>query len=371
MTYRRTPLITLAAVAALVASACSGGSKAADPTTAVATTAAATTTTSTSTTSTTAAPTTTTTPVARYALTGLPVDDPATQNRPALVVKIDNHPEARPQTGLNQADVVYEEMVEGITRFFAVFQSTDSTPVGPIRSARTTDVNIVAGLSKPLFAWSGGNPTVQRQIAAADLTDVGFGAADKTGGYHRDNRTNAKGVEHTLYADTPSLYSLAPPGQGAPAPLFTFRAAATPSPVGDPTAGVKLHLDGTQAQFVWDAASGTWLRDENGSPHKDYDGVQIAPANVIVQFVSYVGVPGVGQSQQAVTVGEGDAWIFTDGKLVKGKWSRPDPKRPAVYTDATGAPVNLTAGRTWIELPQPGDAVEIPAGADPASVPYP
>src|SRR5262249_6912092 len=79
------------------------------------------TTTSTSTTSTTVAATTTTAAVARYALTGLPVDDPATQNRPALVVKIDNHPEARPQTGLNQADVVYEEMVEGITRFFAVF----------------------------------------------------------------------------------------------------------------------------------------------------------------------------------------------------------------------------------------------------------
>ena len=77
------------------------------------------------------------------------------------------------------------------------------------------------------------------------------------------------------------------------------------------------------------------LRDENGSPHKDYDDVQIAPANVLVQFVSYVGVPGVGQSQQAVTVGEGEAWIFTDGKLVKGKWIRPDPKQPAVYTDAS------------------------------------
>jgi hypothetical protein len=370
VTFRRTPLVTLAGVAALVVAACSGGSKAAEPST-TATTPASTTTTSTSTTSTTVAPTTTTAPVARYALTGLPVDNPATQNRPALVIKIDNHPEARPQTGLNQADVVYEEMVEGITRFFAVFQSTDSTPVGPVRSARTTDVNIVAALSKPLFAWSGGNPTVQRQIGAADLTDVGFNVADKTGGYHRDNRTKAKGVEHTLYADTPSLFALAPAGQGAPAPLFTFRPDGTPSPVGDPTAGVKLHLDGTQAQFAWDPATGTWLRDENGSPHQDYDGVQIAPANVIVQFVSYVGVPGVGQSQQAVTVGEGEAWILTDGKLVKGKWTRPDPKQPAVYTDANGTPVNLTPGRTWIELPQPGDAVEIPAGADPASIPYP
>src|SRR5205823_3423438 len=88
-------------------------------------------------------------------------------------------------------------------------------------------------------------------------------------------------------------------------------------------------------------------------------------------FVSYVAVPGVGQSQQAVTVGEGEAWILTDGRLVKGKWTRPDPKQPAVYTDANGTPVNLTPGRTWIELPQPGDAVELPYGADPASIPYP
>ena len=368
-TSRRTPLLAaLAGVAALVAGACSGGSKAATPTT-TPTTARATS--SSATTSSTVAATTTTQPVARYVLTGLPVTDPATQNRPALVVKIDNHAEARPQTGLNQADVVYEEEVEGITRFFAIFQSTDSSPVGPIRSARTTDVNLVAALSHPLFAWSGGNPTVQRQISGADLTDVGQGQANAPGGYHRDNRTNANGSEHTLYADTAALYTLTPAGQGAPAPLFPFRADSEAAPVGDPIAGVKLKMESTKAQFLWDAASKTWLREENGSPHVDHDGVQIAPANVVVQFVSYVGVPGVGQSQQAVTVGEGEAWILTDGKLVKGTWSRPDPKQPAVYKDAAGNAVKLTPGRTWVELPDPGAAVEIPAGADPASVAFP
>ena len=93
------------------------------------------------------------------------------------------------------------------------------------------------------------------------------------------------------------------------------------------------------------------MRDENGSPHVDHDGVQIAPANVVIQFVSYVGVPGVGQSQQAVTVGEGEAWILTDGKIVKGTWSRPDPKQPAVYTDAAGNPVKLTPGARGSSCP--------------------
>src|SRR5215207_1177401 len=119
-------------------------------------------------------------------LTGRTDIDPALLGRPALVVKIDNHPDAPPQRGLNQADVVYEEVVEGLTRFAAVFHSQDtpSSPddpdvaaVGPVRSARTSDIDIVAGLSRPLLVWSGGNLGVQRAITdaaeAGELVDVG------------------------------------------------------------------------------------------------------------------------------------------------------------------------------------------------------
>ena len=108
---------------------------------------------------------------------------------PALVVKIDNHPQARPQSGLSQADVVYEEIVEGITRFFAVFHSATSDPVGPIRSARTTDVNLLAQLNHPLFAWSGGNKGVVKALKQANVaTDLGASTGNnaRAGGYYRD-----------------------------------------------------------------------------------------------------------------------------------------------------------------------------------------
>ena len=104
-------------------------------------------------------------------LTGLPGNYGDRLDRTALVVKIDNgEPKARPQVGINQADVVYEERVEGsVTRLLAVFHSTDSVPVGPVRSARTSDIAIFTPLNHPYFAWSGANPTFARRIRAATL----------------------------------------------------------------------------------------------------------------------------------------------------------------------------------------------------------
>ena len=108
--------------------------------------------------------TTTTIPVVRNPLTGAPAADESILNRPALVVKIDNHPRARPQWGLNQADIVFEENVEQLTRFAAVFHSQGSDPVGPIRSGRQQDIDLLGSLNHPLFAWSGGNQQVTSAI---------------------------------------------------------------------------------------------------------------------------------------------------------------------------------------------------------------
>ncbi len=129
-------------------------------------------TTATSTTVPETAPPTTIPPVPVYPLTGLPVTDAAAAARPAMVVKIDNNKRARPQSGLNEADIVFEEIVEAQTRFAAVFHSQGSDPVGPIRSGRTQDIDLLGSLNQPLFVWSGGNPSVTKAIEASDFVDL-------------------------------------------------------------------------------------------------------------------------------------------------------------------------------------------------------
>ena len=158
----------------------------------------------------------------RYPLTDLAVADPgAYQPRPAMVVKIDNV-DAEPQSGLNQADVVYEEIVEGrATRFAAVFNSQESNPVGPIRSGRTQDINLLGNLNDPVFVWSGGNAGVTNALQATGWTLLGQG----TPGFFRDG---GRPAPHNLYANMSDLWSQAG-DSGDAVPIFEY---GTPS--GDP-----------------------------------------------------------------------------------------------------------------------------------------
>ncbi len=382
----RTRLIAVALASAAVIAACGGGDddEAASTTTAAAATSttkkpAASTTADTATT-TAAATTTTALPVPTAPLTGVPQTFEAYLNRPALVVKIDNKNQALPQTGLNQADIVYEEEVEGTTRFAAVFQSTDATwaednpdlaVVGPIRSARTTDIDIMAALSKPMLAWSGGNSGVVRAVNGAqdngELTDVGYSQFSKEGGWFRDRSRSAP---HNLYANMRAIYTLAPADQGPPSPVFEFR-GPTDAVAGEDALGVKLTMEDRNVLWQWDVDSEAWLRFQNGDPHEDSNDQVINPANVVVMFVDYKTSSADRNSPEAVTVGEGEVWVFTGGKLVRGTWKRDDRLKPATLTDEAGNPIRLTPGRTWVELPRPGGANLIPAGADPDTVDFP
>ena len=293
-------------------------------------------------------------------LTGLPID-PARAGRPVLIVKVDNAPKARPQAGINEADVVVEEAVEGgVTRFATLFHSREAATVGPVRSARSTDIILAAALNRPLFAYSGANAGFEKLIARSAVVDVGVDRFPND--YSRQGRRSAP---YNQFSVTSRLYAHAPPGSGPPPRLFAFRAAGEPASAAgaSPATGVSVQFRGvivTSAQYRWDPASGTWRRSQDGAPHLDAAGVQVAPSNVVVQLVNYHDTGFREQSgaevPEADLVGEGEAWVLTDGKVVRGQWKKPTPEAVTQYLDSSGSPVRLTPGQTWVELPRPGTA---------------
>ena len=332
----RTLAVVLALLLAVSVAACGGGKKDARPTT----------------TTTEPDPTTTTVAPDPAFLTGLPQDDRNKQDRPALVVKIDNAPEARPQAGLDAADVVYEEVVEGgIVRFLAVFHSKDAASVGPVRSVRPVDPEIVTPL-KGLFAYSGGTPQFVSLIKRAPVTLVGFDELTKA-------YTKRKGrpAPHNLFTSTEALYKGGRAGTPPPPPLFTFLPSNQPFGVagGSPLTSFTVQMGGpTTALWTWDEGPGVWRRTTNGTPHVVDGGPQLGFANVIIQFVRYTNTsardPAGFPVPTAQVIGNGDVWVLSGGRVVKGKWAKPNAAAITQYTDAGNLPIALRPGTTWIAL---------------------
>lgn len=351
------PRLAISMSVLVLAAACGGGGgdeDAATTTVPAATTAAAITSSSAGDEVTTTEESTTTTEVIvtgpRAPLTGLIVDE--VLDRPVLAVKIDNHENARPQKGINQADIVYEEVVEGITRLVGIFQSVDSDPVGPVRSARTTDVRLLAHLSVPLFANSGGNSGTLRQVnSSPNLINMNVNKAP--GEFFRDN-SGGRFAPHNLFTNTSALLARAPETSTAPASIFHYRLASTEI---DPTlpkiTSFSLNM-GHQVTYTWDEETGGWLRVQNGTAHVDDDGVQVAPPNVIVMETRYGTSAADPNSPEAIVTGSGELFVFTEGVLIQGTWSRDEITDIAVLIDLNGDTIEITPGRTWVALPKPG-----------------
>ncbi len=301
-------------------------------------------------------------------LTGLPDPGGETQRRPALSIKIENTPAARPQTGLDVADVVYEQITEGdITRFIAVYNSTIPDVAGPIRSVRAMDPDVVAALGG-IFAYSGGIPESVHLLRQAH----GVNSVDETQADSAMFRDKSKKAPENLYGHGPDL--LGKGGQPVPVhPLFSYLDAGQAFN-GDPASQVSVGFkQGYAVSYTFDPPSRTWQRFIGLTPATAASGQQIAPTNVIVEFVGCCLPSPEGGAYQ--TVGRGDAWGLADGKVVKGKWARSDPSQPTQYTDAAGAPIKLQPGRTWIEFvpASPDYPVEIttPPPAPQSSTPAP
>lgn len=355
------PSLYLACVSSFLMVSCGGGSESVDSVPASSTT---------STIAATSSTTATTNPVAGpvMPLTGLPMADGVLALRPAIVVKVDNHPDARPQTGLNQADIVFEENVEALTRFALVFHSQGSDPVGPIRSGRTQDINLLSSLNGVLFVWSGGNKGVTAAVKSSNFVNMSASAAGKGSGFFR---SDDKKAPHNLYTNTSDIWTVGAGRGGTPLPQFSYSTDPS-SNSGVDVVGVKLRMDGSmKASWEWDADKRAFARRHDAKVHLDSNGEQVTTENLLVLTVEYKISAANKKSPEAQTTGTGVAWVLQQGKITQGTWTRADKMDPWTLTDETGEPILLTPGRTFVELIRKGQGVVVPAGESLAATAWP
>lgn len=306
------------------------------------------------TTTTTAAPATTTTSEAEgpevAPLTGLPVDDAAVLDRPALFLKIDNHPDALPQQGLDQADLVIEMLAEfQLSRFAAVFHSSSPEHVGPVRSSRTSDFDLLRAFDHPLYGSSGGNDNVLAGMRSLPVHDV---TAYTRTEYYRDSSRRAP---HNLYVDTEDLFALAPDDARPPTPWFTYRDEGDALPASArPAEGPVTVRWAFPVTFEWDDERQGWTRSQDGDVHELAGGAVVAPANVVILTAEYGTSSADRNSPDLQSVGEGEALILTAGHLVPGRWIRSSPEDPPALFAQDGGEVHLTPGQTWVVWPREG-----------------
>ncbi len=312
-------------------------------------------------------------------LTGEPIEDISILERPALAVKIGTSSVGRPQTGINQADMLLEFRVESITRLLAVFHSQNAEPLGPVRSARSSDPDILANFGQPVFGHSGANPGVLQQISQGQrqgkLYELSWDNLPNT--YWR---IGDRVPPWNLYTSTSAIRQAAPSTLKAPEPLFEYRHSSEALPsTAEPVPGVEIrYLGGTVVQFVWDEQLQGWARWQDGTPHVDLprnpngtinisgQTAQVAPANVVVLQTPYVSSAVCSYCPEAITVDPqgGFAMVFTDGHLIRGRWTRSSPSRPWQVTDSNGNPVRLIPGQTFIALPGGDTFVLVPELAE-------
>lgn len=318
---------------------------------------AATTSTTAATTSTTAAarPTTARPPKAATAtcpLTDLPAPGGKVPQRPALAVKVDNAPAARPQYGLGTADVVYEEPVEGgLTRYIAIYQCHDADKIMPIRSGRLIDPELLTQFGEhPLFAYSGAIDPVIAKVHASPLIDVG--ANEVPSAYHRDPSRSAP---HNLYSSTRELYAAgAAKGAGdtPPAPVFSYG----PLPRHQPAASVNIAYTASNVTWTWESGAAHWSRSyRDTGPATLGGGGQITTANVVVmkevEYPSPYIEDATGAHENLLTLtGSGEAQVFRNGAVIDGRWERPTLADKTRLVNDSGQTIPLTPGQTWIEL---------------------
>lgn len=328
----------------LLLTACSA---AAEPTT---------TTTSTTLPSTTTLPPTTTTTNPDLDLspvTGLPLEDPETGERRLLAVKIDNHPRAVPQSGIDHADMVIEILVEGVTRLLTLWQESESEYLGPMRSGRPTDSFLLAGLNNPTFARSGAQEWVAAVAVLKGIHQIGEIGAPST------FRIRGRNAPHNLYVNTVELRNVADSrghSDEPPPPLWSFG----PMPANaEPASQITVRFGGNIVRWEWDGRARAWLRTAYGaeSMYRDEDGTEsrvAVPVLIALHVEQYTERVPPGWTGQALpssrTLGSGKAAVFADGKVIEGTWEREQETDWFTLTYDNGETLLVPPGRSWVSL---------------------
>jgi len=308
------------------------------------------------TTTTTTTTTTTLAPLPMSPLNGMGVTDEDALERRVIAVKVDNHWNARPQSGIEQADAMYELLVEGgLTRFIALFHHSDTEYLGPIRSGRPTDPTLIKYLDAPLQI-SGAQSWVVGVILGYDVNLLGDNG-------NTTFRIRSRSAPHNLYGSTLLMrdesdrrgFADEPPVE----PIFNF---------GEPTPGASgagiVNLDWSDNPVVrWEWTGDEYIRFNGDKPHNwrsapaegtEQTDTQIATDTlVVIEAVRYTArsSSGEGSSVPALdTVGSGSAYVFYDGLVVEGEWQRTSAGERFELTLADGSPITIPPGRLWISV---------------------
>ncbi len=294
-------------------------------------------------------------------LTGLPA-----KSGPVIVVKIDDTAFAHPQVGLRDADVVYIEQVEGgLTRLAAVFSSKIPSVIGPVRSARITDLELFAQYGKIGFAYSGAQRKLLPEIAAANLFDIG---ANRYGAefYKNDPQRTAP---YAMMVSAPELLQEAQSRGAIPAsakPMgWNF---GDSSPLAKEIESINISWPAGRYGATWSQSEDRWLLSHNGRPDLDETGHQLGPENIVVQLASitdsiYKDKVG-GVTPFTATVGTGDCYLLRNGTSLPCRWSRASAESGTTFTDINGEEIFFSPGRIWFALTSKEPVISLPVVQD-------
>lgn len=288
--------------------------------------------------------------------TGLPLNGLDLAARRPLLIKLGNSPPERPQSGLQDADIVVEHLTEGaITRFSAVFYCSDATAIGPIRSARLIDLELVP-MFGAIFAHVGGSEPVRQMIAESEIAQADF---DDYGRAPIFREVPERKRPFNRYTSTTEMYELAAKKNlitGAPLPAFRYDAAVPQGGRAASTVTVPYRKNLSDAVFTYVPASGLYQRGTAAAPQLDaVSNEPLTTANVLVLYAPHETTTIVEDSLGSRSIripltGGGKATLLRDGQAFDVTWSRTDPHALFQFTDASGRAVAFKPGNLWIEV---------------------